>query len=1012
MAARAGVCHNRRMVGRALLSRAEPGFTMPAFERLAPPPPPDLVVAHLEAATAPGDIVADLHGRGGWIARAAIDRQRRAITLETSPLTRLLADIVLRPPDLRHLDAAFSTLSASPRGESSLKLSIGAMFATHCTTCERTLVADEFSWAGVGDASDWRRARSAPGEAGQPTLQRKAYRCTICRDQRGGLEQRQAAATDEDRARALDDVGGAALRHALRERFPQPDRGDALADAILDLHSDRQLVGLAAILDRIEGELRAAPVESALRLAFLHTVLPASRLGTGPGRMPGIRIAGGAIRSQIPDPYRERNPWLAFEEGFRVVRAFVQRVESGAIGPLEARMGTDLRSLGEGAATAIIRVASPGALAALADEGPLREPGWTPPPPKIRLLLGQPPVRFSQDRLAAAYHGTAWALGREAAGLLPIDALGGAAIRAPWSWQAAALRRSLESAAPFLARDGSAVLLLESGGPEALVAGVLGGVGAGYRVADARLADADEDGGGIVRLIPPGVVVPPGPRSRSGRALEAIPGGSGDPALVPGPGLFAPPERIDARPFSHADASRALTDLAVEILRERGEPARYERLLGQILVGLDRAGHLRRLVSAAEASPGPRGRGDSDRGATGRADAGHSGAPVEADRGSGGSGGSGDGEGDGQAPSIELPFGDDDGRQRTVGDAGRAGPGPGPDTSPRSEGRHVRDRVDTGAGRERLVGQPVGQAPSEDPVDRVLALVRDELGRPTQKRLTEIEPGRWWLGDRRDLELAAVPLADRVEWAAYSLLSTAGPLDETSFYERISGLFGGYDLPDEALVRACLASYRSPASTADRLVTGEDVRRRTAEHTELLARLADGGHRLGMTVWIGRREQARRFGAGTLGDLLEAREQTAWLPSIARASAEALEDVDCIWYVRGRTALLFEVEWTAMLGETVLRRHARIPSDERLVRFLVVAPERAELLRHKLEASPVLRTAMEAGNWHIVQWSHLRTWLASDGMTLDNLEPYLGLEPAVERRGHQMKLFQEPDALP
>ena len=58
------------MVGRLLLSRAEPGFTMPAFERLAPPPPPDLVAARLEANSTAGDIVADLNGRGGWIARA------------------------------------------------------------------------------------------------------------------------------------------------------------------------------------------------------------------------------------------------------------------------------------------------------------------------------------------------------------------------------------------------------------------------------------------------------------------------------------------------------------------------------------------------------------------------------------------------------------------------------------------------------------------------------------------------------------------------------------------------------------------------------------------------------------------------------------------------------------------------------------------------------------------------------------------------------------------------------
>jgi hypothetical protein len=293
-------------------------------------------------------------------------------------------------------------------------------------------------------------------------------------------------------------------------------------------------------------------------------------------------------------------------------------------------------------------------------------------------------------------------------------------------------------------------------------------------------------------------------------------------------------------------------------------------------------------------------------------------------------------------------------------------------------------------------------------VERVLALVREELTRPTQGRLAEIEPGRWWLGDRRDRETAAVPLGDRVEWAVYSLLSTAGPLAERAFFERVAALFSGHDLPDEALVRACLTSYRSPASTADGLVTGEDVRRRTAEHTELLALLANGGHRLGMSVWLGRREQGRRIGDRVLGDFLDERERTAWLTSIVRAPVEDLEAVDCIWYVRGRTAFLFEVEWTAMLGDVLLRRHARIPGDDRLVRILAVAPERAELVRHKLETSPLLRAAIAEGNWHLVLWPYLRAWLERDDLELAGLEPYLGLEPAVERRGEQLGLFDRP----
>jgi hypothetical protein len=249
-----------------------------------------------------------------------------------------------------------------------------------------------------------------------------------------------------------------------------------------------------------------------------------------------------------------------------------------------------------------------------------------------------------------------------------------------------------------------------------------------------------------------------------------------------------------------------------------------------------------------------------------------------------------------------------------------------------------------------------------------------------------------------------VPLADRVEWAVFSLLSTAGPMSEASFLQRIAGLFTGHDLPDEALVRACLQSYRSRASTADRIVTGDDLLRRAQEHAELIGLLADGGHRLGLSVWIGQREQARRLGSGRLGDRLHPSEIRAPLSHINKA-ADEVADIDCAWYVRGKVAFLFEVEWTAMLGEPVLRRHGRIPQDEGTVRFLVVAPDRTELVRHKLERSPLLREAFERDNWHVLKWNHLRSFLAREDLSLDALEPYLGLDPSAERSGEQLGLF-------
>ncbi len=940
------------MMGRLLLSRAEPGFTLPAFERMAPPPAPELIDARIEANSAPGDIVADLFGRGGWIARAAIDRQRRAFSLESSPLTRLLAEIVVRPPDLRHLDAAFSALSTSPHGGSSLRLFIADLFAMRCTTCGRNLPIDELEW--LGDE-----------------IQRIHYRCTLCRDQQGRSEHQAVEATPADRQRAARDVGAKEVRRRLRERFPVPDGVEHLVDAILDLHTDRQLVGLAAILTRIEGDLRAAQVESALRLAFLHAVLPASRLGLGGARVPALRIARGMVGNPVPETWRERNPWLAFEDGFRQVRGFVQRLESRTtLGPLEARFGTDLRSLVEGSPTAVIRVMTPGALETLANEA--RESSWDPSRasprahvgPRIQLVLGQPPVRFSQERLGAAYHGTCWALGREAASLLPLESLLGSATRAPWSWQAATLRRALEAVTPHLAREARVILLLEHGGPDALVAAVLGGVGAGYRLVDARLTDPDDEIGGVVELVPPGGVLPPGPRTRSNRPLELDPGSRGDTDLVPGPGLFDPPERIEARPFSAREAAETVLQTAMEVLRARGEPARYERLLGEILVGLDRSGQLRRLIVAEPlVSDDP---------------------PDRTDR-----------------PQSEPGF------DAAPGMLGEATPG---------AGARPAATAGTGAGARMRPGPRtrtfIEPAQPRDPVERVLALVAHELGRPDQRRVVEVEPGRWWLGDRKDRDEAAVPLADRVEWAVYSLLSTAGPIAETAFFERVASLFSGHDLPDEALVRACLASYRSPASTPSRLVTAEDIRRRTAEHTELLAHLANAGHRLGMRIWLGKREQARRIGDRTLGDYLDHREREPWFPITMHVPKEDGEAVDCIWYQRGGSVFLFEVEWTAMLGEVLLRRHARIPPDEHIVRILAIPSERRDLARHKLEASPVLREAMEASNWHLILWPHLSAWLERDPMSLSDLEPYLGLDPAIERRAQQLGLFEAPNPLP
>jgi hypothetical protein len=324
------------MTGRTSFAN-EPGYSLPVFDRIAPAPAPALVAARIELHTGPGDVVADLFGRGGWVARAAVDLQRRGVSLESSPLTRMLAEVVLRPPDVRHLDAAFQGMAASPRGDTSLKVSVGDMFATRCATCARTLVADEIVWAAGGDDEGTDLARPIS----------RHYRCSVCRDQRGGSEHRQAPLDADDLVRASVDPGAEGMRAMLRARFPDIAGAPELPDELLDLHTPRQLVGLGAILERIESDLRAAPVLAALRLALLHAILPSSRLATQPGRAAALRVSGGHVKLSSAAQWRERNPWLAFEDAFRSVRGSSSARWRALT--VQARLGEDLRSLGRDA---------------------------------------------------------------------------------------------------------------------------------------------------------------------------------------------------------------------------------------------------------------------------------------------------------------------------------------------------------------------------------------------------------------------------------------------------------------------------------------------------------------------------------------------------------------------------------------------------------------------------------------------------------------------------------------
>jgi hypothetical protein len=920
--------------------RPTPAPTLSIFERLAPPPPENVIALELNSRTVPGDVIIDLHGRGGWVARTGIGALRRIYDYESSGLTKLLAEVVLRPPDLRHFDAALSTLAAHPRGQTNLRQAVSDMYTSTCPTCGRPVVVDEFLWEGSSQ-----------------TPNREVFQCPFCRDQARGQEQRNLPVEKADLELYEDLSRQERVRTTLRARFAAPAVDTTLPGELLDLYTPRTLVALDALIARLDSDLRAAPINAALRLALAGTLLTVSKLHSYPGRVANLRIQQGHIKPLGERQWRERNPWLAFEEQCRQVRALITRV-AATTGTFQPRNGEDLDTLVDGTANVVLRSGSPDQPGNNPTFSPLRPqfPGRLDPRSRVRLVLTQPPVRWTTENLSFAYLATSLVLGKDEAAKLPLDGIYGPPPRSAWGREATALRKSLLAVRPVLATDASAVVVLDRTGPSGLVAGVLGGVGAGFRLASAVLAEVGPEIEGVLEF---------GLGENTSDVLSA------EHAELTRLAVADQDE-----PFQLAAVEAAVTDVAVAVLQARGEPARFERLLGEVLIGLDRLGHLRKLVGtetfheteSASQQPPP----------TPTA----SGAPPS------------DSDLAWLFPQAEpAPQAGDE-----TADAEEA------DESVADEAAEPEPDAEAEASADATPAWAIGARSATDHVRLFMEIVMGELRRPDHPRLVELEPGRWWLRDEADLEKARPPLSDRLEWAIFGLLSTSSGISEDAFFERVSRMYRGFDTPDEEMVRAILDSYRDPASPSSRLETRDHLQQRHAEHGTMVGMLIEYGHRLGMRAWAGPREQRRLYRDATVGDLLTEEEQRVYLPLISAGDPVVLENTDCIWYVRGKATFLFEVEWTAIIAEP-LSRGRRIPTDDKIVRFLVVPDERIELIRLKLSRSPLLRSALDEGNWHILKWDHVRRLHAQEEASLDQLAPLIGLDPEAEEQGEQLALF-------
>ncbi|HLE58053.1 MAG TPA: hypothetical protein VJA85_00235 [Candidatus Limnocylindria bacterium] len=913
------------------------------LERYFPSPTDAQLDAELTAFARPGDTVLDPWAGTGWTARRGTAHGMRVVASDPSPFAQLAAQAFLLAPDPAVLDAAFGQLAASRKVDVPLRQHLEELYATRCAACRRPVVGEQFIWPRDGDA---------PG--------RKIYRCPSCEVQVGGPVDRVAPIDETDLAKL-------GIEHP-----PAPAAGLPAIDPAAD-----------------EEELPPAPV--GLTGTPATDPEPDRPLGEAggpppPATDPPARRFASTVRPDPAPPQAVADPrqaphYQALRDRFPVLDGRSELVEElldlytprnlYALQTIAAKIEMEFR---EPALASFFRLALAACLLPAS-----RLNGYPGRVASLRISAGQvrqPASRHQREVNVWRLFEASVADLRTAVGAVGKD-------RRPVRFAADLDELGGLGAANVLwIRSRPAVVgqYLPSHGIDL----VLGSVAPGASVDELSfeyLATAwlmGREAAETLRLEPLFSSAASHSDGSEATALRHAMASSAG-ALKPG-GWFSvivegeDVDRLLAVSLAAASAELELVDVI---------PRESVRSGNGVTLHFRKPGADARLREAVEPRPLRLG-----------VEGGRLTYPELAEAIERAAIGLLRGRGE---PASQLRLAcallvelETSGLLRRLSLARNESDGHEPGASPAAEGS---------------AGEPAERAERVGPA-LLGGLLREELARtdhPSLLQLGDEAHPSWWL---REPELAEAPLADRVEWATFSVLTTAGKLDEDAFLERIFALFPGLASPDEELVRACLSAY-AVVGEGGVLRSEEDHVRRGDDHARAIGLLVDYAHRIGLKAWVSRREHDRPYADATLGARLRDDERRAYLPLVVRAPAELLGAVDVIWYRRGRLAFLFEVEWTAMLGEPVLRRGAAIPVGPEQARFLVFPGERTELLRLKLDRSPWLRAEVEKQNWHFLKWEHLEALSRRESANLAWLEPMLGLDPLVERGGEQLTMFGE-----
>jgi len=592
------ILNRRPSTSRCLFIPGAPAIPAAPLARYRTIQPVQAAGLYVERFTRPGDLVVDLFCQGPVVVREAVAAGRRALGLSVNPLLLVAARLGLDRPQPPALNAAFTRLADSPKGDVPLRRYLASLYRSACPACRVPGVAEWFAWD---------RDENRPF--------RKGVRCSRCAAVQEGVPDGE----DLQAARRIQ-PHGLAYYYALDRVAPPADPVRERAAELVALYTPRNLSALMDLAMRLAGLEAGEEVRLALTAALLDCFDVCSSLDPYGEERPRPRLL------RLPARYLERNVWTCFEERFSRLLAgdtlqswdesgvsrtglkepVLESVPAPPVHGGAASAGAPAPPVHGGAASAPAPPVHGGAASAPAppvyggvplratDVASLvrgeaqgyalanrsaRDVGEIMPPGSVALIFADPPRPDGVFwALSALWAGWLWE-SPAARVLHPFLSRR----RFEWDWHWDVLRAALSVAGPLLAAGGHLVTLFSDPDPTLLESVCLAASSAGYAL----------EGWGYspdvgYRLVWRNAEC--GMRNAE-RRLQTADGGRQ---------LVAPDVKVLERELVAVAA-----DTAVSTLRERGEPAAWTFLHGNVYTELARQGLLARAAAVPEGGPQP-----------------------------------------------------------------------------------------------------------------------------------------------------------------------------------------------------------------------------------------------------------------------------------------------------------------------------------------------------------------------------------------------------------------------